>query len=110
MLPLLGVLVFAIMGIAALSVDAGLAFATQARLAAATPSLAMERARFVEQEIVAGRDPDGANSQWDSRATSLLGALLGQAALAGDASEDAQLNQLAPARLRGEVRVRVLPL
>ena len=66
MFPLLAVLVFALMGIAALSVDVGLAFSTQARLASATPSLALERARFVEEESWWGRnpnDPDGGRAQ-----------------------------------------------
>ena len=81
MLPLLGVLVFAIAGIAALSVDTGLAFSAQARLASATSTLALERARFVEEEIAAGRNPDDPNGGWEPRATLLLETLLGAAAI-----------------------------
>ncbi len=96
MLPLLAVLIFAIMGIAALTVDVGLAFATQARLASAAPTLALERARFLD-EIAADPNPMDVDTAWNLRATNLLETLLGAAAIGDDPTAGLRLETATPA-------------
>ncbi|MGH0032529.1 MAG: hypothetical protein ACQGVC_22280 [Myxococcota bacterium] len=74
MLPFLAVLLFAIFGIAALVVDAGLAFAMQARLESSTRTLAVEHERY---RIDAAADPNLPAGEWQRRRQVVEADLLG---------------------------------
>ena len=86
MLPFVGVLVFALMGIAALVVDAGIAFSTQAQLESTGRTLALEHARFVAANPTL--DPNEADEAWKARVRQIESDLLGQQAQPTDWIED----------------------
>ena len=76
MLAFFAVVLFAVMGIAALVVDAGLAFSTQAQLESTGRTLALEYERFRAQQP--GVDPAAVEDAWrNGRLPALENALLG---------------------------------
>ena len=81
MLPLLAVLLFAVLGISALVVDAGLAFTTQAQLEATARTLALEHARVRAEGSL---DPDS----WDVERRKLEAILLGPGAVESEWHDD----------------------
>ncbi|MEM7409304.1 MAG: hypothetical protein AAF430_03600 [Myxococcota bacterium] len=74
MLPFFAVILFAVMGIAALTIDAGLAFTTQAQLESTGRTLALEYERF---RVEAATNPAVDLADWPDRARELEIALLG---------------------------------